>query len=328
MTNALGSLHSRRFQRGHLAASLVFCATVGVSAASYAEESTAGPDPVAQLTDGNGRFTSGKATHPNQLEERRDQTKDGQHPFVTVLSCSDSRVPPEILFDQGLGDVFAVRVAGNVADTDELGSVEYGVDHLGTPLLVVLGHTKCGAVTAVATKAEVHGHIPELVDNIIPAVELTKTKFPNLNDKELVPEAIKANVFQSIKDLVSKSAAIHDRLKEGKVKIVGAVYDIASGKVEWLGEHPEQAALLAAAPPAEHGAGSDKPGEDEHKKPAEGAGHGKPGESAEKITLVMPDMSVGFALTAFLCVLFGGLSGFWAASRAKKPDATEEHAKA
>jgi len=129
-------------------------------------------EAMARLREGNGRYVAGKSTHPNTNSARRSETvKNGQHPFATVITCSDSRVPVERVFDQGVGDVFVIRVAGNVCDVDEVGSIEYGVDHLATPIHVVLGHTGCGAVTAVVTKAKLHGSIPPLVDNIEPAVE-------------------------------------------------------------------------------------------------------------------------------------------------------------
>jgi len=197
------------------------------------------------LEEGNGRYAAGKALHPNQDRERRaDTTTGGQHPFVTVLACSDSRVPVEVLFDRGIGDIFVVRVAGNVVNTDEAGSIEYGVDHLETPLMVVLGHSHCGAVTAVAGHAELHGNIPPLVKNIEKAVEVVKAARPELSGGALVEEAIKANVWQSIDDLLKVSEATRKRIKWNKLKVVGALYDIESGKVTWLGPHPKQFELI------------------------------------------------------------------------------------
>lgn len=204
------------------------------------------PDEALQtLRDGNERFARGQAEHPRQDTARAAETAlDGQHPIATVLSCSDSRVPVEILFDCGIGDAFTVRVAGNVADVDEIGSIEYGVDHLETPVLVVLGHSKCGAVTAVVTGAELHGLIPPLVENIRPAVEAARQNFPGREGADLVPEAIRANVWQTIDDICHNSPAVRNRLATGKLTIVGAVYDLESGRVDWLGPHPEQGRLL------------------------------------------------------------------------------------
>lgn len=205
-----------------------------------------GDDALAKLKEGNARFSGGTVAHPNCDPARRSLTAaQGQAPFVTILSCSDSRVPVELLFDTGIGDVFVVRVAGNVADTDEIGSMEYGVDHLGTPLLVVLGHTKCGAVTATVQEAQVEGHIPSLIGKIEPAVEKAKADHPSLGRDALVEEAIKANVWQAIEDTLSQSEIIRKRAIAGKVKVVGALYDIEKGTVNFLGPHPDQAKILA-----------------------------------------------------------------------------------
>ncbi len=203
---------------------------------------------LASLKEGNARFAAGKSVHPHTDAARLNETSaKGQHPIATILGCSDSREPPERLFDCGVGDIFIVRVAGNVCATDEAGSIEYGVGHLDTPLLVVLGHTSCGAVTAVVTDAKVGGNIAPLVSPIKPGVERTRKAYPSLSGKELIAEAIKANVWQSIEDLVSRSAEVREKIKDGKLKVVGAVYDIATGQVQWLGAHPEEAKLLVAA---------------------------------------------------------------------------------
>ncbi|TDI96627.1 MAG: HAMP domain-containing protein [Caldithrix sp.] len=205
-------------------------------------------DALAKLKKGSARFVSGKYKHPRiGFDRRLDTFANGQHPFATVIACSDSRVAPEMLFDQGIGDIFTIRVAGNVCDVDEVGSIEYGVDHLGTPVFVVLGHRNCGAVTAVVTNAELHGSIPQLVDNIIPAVETARQNNPNLRGKELVPAAVKANVWQSIDELFQRSPVVRKRVKSGKLKVVGAVYDLEKGGVEWLGTHPQQGKLLSYA---------------------------------------------------------------------------------
>jgi carbonic anhydrase len=197
------------------------------------------------LQQGNGRYVAGNPLHPNQgLERRAMTTARGQHPFATVLTCSDSRVPVEVLFDCGVGDVFVVRVAGNVVNTDEAGSIEYGVDHLETPLLVVLGHTHCGAVTAVAGGGEIHGNIGALVKNIGTAVKAAKEAHPELSGSALVEEAVVANVWQSVDDLFRTSETARKRVKGAKLKVVGALYDIESGKVVWLGSHPKQFELI------------------------------------------------------------------------------------
>jgi carbonic anhydrase len=238
---------------------LVLAVIFMISAAQLwasSEVQTVSPDEaVGMLKEGNARYVSGTSKHPNQDQARRSLTSSkGQQPFATVLGCSDSRVPPEILFDSGIGDVFVVRVAGNVADTDETGTIEYGVDHLGTPLLVVLGHSHCGAVTAVVEKAELHGSIPHLVANIKPAAARAKAMNPGLSGDRLVEEAVKANVWQAMSDLFRTSQAVRDRVKTGKLEVIGAMYDIETGKIDWMGPHPDQDTLIA-----KHGKKDHKP---------------------------------------------------------------------
>jgi methyl-accepting chemotaxis protein len=211
---------------------------------------------VQELKAGNARFQTGKPEHPNQDAARRGEVAAGQSPMVTVLSCSDSRVPVEMIFDRGIGDVFAVRVAGNVADTDEIGTIEYGVGHLNTPLLVVMGHTGCGAVKAVLEKAGVHGSIPALVDNIARAAGQAQTANPGAPFPRIFGEAVKANVWISIGDIFEKSPEVRGLVAAGKLQVVGAVYDLATGSVEWLGVHPQQDLLLKSSggASAHHGA--------------------------------------------------------------------------
>ncbi|MDQ8202183.1 carbonic anhydrase [Pelagicoccus sp. SDUM812003] len=196
---------------------------------------------------GNERFVSEESIHPNLQMDHRASLAAGQTPFATVIACSDSRVSPELIFDQGLGDLFVIRVAGNVADVDEVGSIEYGIGHLNTPLLVVLGHTHCGAVTAVAQSHEVHGSIPQLVDNISPAVARARAKATKASQADLVAHAVVENVWVSIEDLLDRSEVARSLLQAGSLRVVGAVYDIETGQVDWLGEHPKQSELVARA---------------------------------------------------------------------------------
>jgi carbonic anhydrase len=221
-------------------------------AAVGAEEKKAeGPswqDGMKLLQEGNARFVSGKRTFPDQgADRRRDLGANGQHPFAVILTCSDSRVAAEHLFDAGLGDIFVIRVAGNVADTDEIATVEYGTEHLKAPLVVVLGHSKCGAVTAVVKGDKVGGNLPALVDNIVPAVEKAKAAKGRTFSNELLAAAIEDNVWQSMEDLIVKSPIVPELIAENEAHLVGAVYDIDDGTIRWLGEHPQQAELLIAA---------------------------------------------------------------------------------
>lgn len=200
------------------------------------------------LKEGNARFASGQPKHPNGDVGRRANTAtEGQEPFATILACSDSRVPVEFIFDRGIGDLFVVRVAGNVAGTSELASVEYGVCHLNTPILLVLGHTQCGAVTAVVKGTELQGHGPKIADRIRPAV--TKAKMEAPSPDETLPRAIEANVWQTITDIFLQSSEIRERVQGGKVQVIGALYDLERGSVTWLGPHPAQQTLLTAASP-------------------------------------------------------------------------------
>ncbi len=218
---------------------------VAISDAGTPANSHDPTDALLELMAGNVRFSSGQSTHSNISAERRKQVaRGGQHPFVTVIACSDSRVPVEMLFDQGVGDIFVIKVAGNVCNTDEIGSIEYGVDHLSTPIMVVLGHTHCGACTAVATGADVHGSIPDLIAPIKPALEKVQAAHPKLYGKALVSALVEANVWQAIEDLLQRSPSTRERTKNGRVNVVGAVYNIETGTIKWMGMHPEEDSLL------------------------------------------------------------------------------------
>lgn len=204
-------------------------------------------DALAKLVEGNERWVSDHESNPRTEATRREMLADkGQKPFVTILTCADSRIPVERVFDQGVGDVFVVRVAGNVAGVNETGTIEYGAGHLHTPLLVVMGHTKCGAVGAAASGAALHGMVGKLVGNIQPAVDRAKRNNPGIDDQELATISVKENVWQSVFDLYKNSDELRELVASGKLKVVGAVYDISTGKVDFLGEHPWQGELLGA----------------------------------------------------------------------------------
>jgi carbonic anhydrase len=262
-----------------------------------ASASLTSDEALRQLIEGNERYIASQMDHPRTAAARRCETfANGQHPIASVLSCADSRVPLELLFDQGIGDLFVIRVAGNVADTDEIGSIEYGAGHLHTPLIVVLGHTQCGAVTAVVQEAKVSQNIAKLVDNIAPAVATARRNLPGAKGETLIMAAIDANVMQAIADLLSHSEEVRELVEEKKVKVVGAVYDIHIGSVRWLGEHPRQAELLKgtlsgqsashdglmySAPAAEHQPRPNAKSVPEHATPASGNSNNA-GEKGEK----------------------------------------------
>ncbi len=198
------------------------------------------------LREGNERFVSGKAQHPNLGSERRATTvSGGQEPFASILACSDSRSPVELLFDRGVGDLFIIRVAGNIAGESELASLEYGIGHLNTPVLVVLGHSKCGAVTAVTKGAELHGHLHVLADKIEPAARKARAEATSADD--LIPRAIQANVWNTMEQVLRESSVIREKAASGSVHLVGAIYDLESGRVTWLGGHPAQDTIIALA---------------------------------------------------------------------------------
>lgn len=226
------------------ALALLLLAGVGAEALASAPASQKpAPDAVMQmLKDGNARFVSGTSTWPHQDAARLKMAgseNQGDHAYATVIACSDSRVPVELIFDAGVMDIFVIRVAGNVADTDEIGSIEYGLAHVNTPVLVVLGHTQCGAVTAVTHELHGKGHklernIPPLVDNIVPAVERAMAAHPDAHGDHVIPYAIEENVWQGVEDLFMESPAVRELVKSGKVIVTGAIYDVGSGKVNWL----------------------------------------------------------------------------------------------
>lgn len=178
-----------------------------------------------KLIEGNQRFVQHQPQYPDQSAARLLEVAQAQHPFATILSCADSRVPAEILFDQGIGDIFDVRIAGNIATPEALGSIEYAVTLLDSPLLMVLGHERCGAVTAAVKKEELLGDISTFVKAIKPAVDRVKNQ-----PGDAVENAVVANVQYQIEQL-KRSRLLTERLQSGKLKIVGGRYDLDTGKV-------------------------------------------------------------------------------------------------
>ncbi|NOX98424.1 MAG: carbonic anhydrase [Verrucomicrobia bacterium] len=183
------------------------------------------------LDDGNQRFVSNLKVQRN-LQEQVLATSQGQYPFAVVLSCIDSRVPAELVFDQGIGDIFSVRVAGNIVNEDILGSMEYACKVAGSKILVVLGHTKCGAVNAACNDVEL-GNITALLSKVKPAVDFIRKDGGAMSDPAIEEVAIQ-NVKVSI-DRIRKESSILAELEDaGQIEIVGALYDVASGKVDFF----------------------------------------------------------------------------------------------
>jgi carbonic anhydrase len=209
--------------------------TIAILAASAAHTVSApSADAVlAELKAGNQRHVNHKYAHPHESAARRHELVGGQQPHEVILTCADSRVPPEIVFDQGLGDVFDVRVAGNIAADAEIASIEYAVEHLHTPLVVVMGHQSCGAVGAAIEGGEAPGHLPTLVNAIRPAVEAARKLPGNLSDN-----AIRLNVEKVVAELRASKPILAEAVAAKRLRIVGAVYALDTGKVAWLPEKP------------------------------------------------------------------------------------------
>ncbi len=220
---------------------VLFSAVVVFAGAVFAG-SQAGDEAFSRLMDGNMRFVSGSLGQKDIGTARRNELVGGQHPFAIVVTCSDSRVAPEYIFDQGLGDIFVIRVAGNVLDPVALGSVEYAAEHLGSHLLVLMGHEKCGAVkAAVEATGEPEGNIGAILKKIMPAVNKAKGG----TQDEIINNAIRENVAVSHRSVLEKSPLLKHLIEKGELKVVDAVYHLASGEVEIL-------ATSAAPAPAPH----------------------------------------------------------------------------
>jgi carbonic anhydrase len=229
--------------------SFLFACLFFVFLDSYSQEKQ---DALERLKEGNKRFYTNQMSHQRQDSFAVEALKESQHPFAVVISCSDSRVTPEIVFDQGLGDIFCIRTAGNVMSDYEEGSVEYAVEHLGTELVVVLGHKKCGAVKAfldfvqgkenhrnhndenhiIKERPEAASHIKSILEKMESEEEqqeLIKSKCDNHYER-----AVEANVINGVKQLRKSDPILKEIYQNGKVKIVGAIYDIDNGHVTFL----------------------------------------------------------------------------------------------
>jgi carbonic anhydrase len=208
-------------------------AATGTAAA--AEPTVTNPaEAIARLKEGAARFASGGVNHPDQSVSYRTSLAKGQHPFAVVLSCADSRVPPEIVFDQGLGDLFVCRTAGQVVDNAVLGSIQYGIAELKIPLIVVLGHEKCGAVKATVEAVEKKsGKMGNDIDALVAAIKPAVLAAEKTEPKDLVDAAVRLNA-KSIAAGLSKKPVLSAAVKAGSLKVVGARYDLDEGKVAFI----------------------------------------------------------------------------------------------
>ncbi|XDD44529.1 carbonic anhydrase [Leptospira sp. WS60.C2] len=205
-----------------------------ISSQTFAQSNPAGvpaKEALQRLIDGNLRFVQGKSQRPNQSIDRLKEVSKKQNPFATIVGCSDSRVPNEIVFDQGLGDLFILRTAGQVSTYASWGSIEFSVAALGVNLIVVLGHSSCGAVNAACKADDVPGHIITLTNAIKPAAEKVKHM-----DGDFLDNAVKANVAFQVMSLRKLDPIISKQYNKGQLQIVGAVYDLETGKVNFLSE--------------------------------------------------------------------------------------------
>jgi carbonic anhydrase len=210
----------------HLAA--VTCVVLCAASLAPAATAPSAPDVLARLKAGNERFASDVSSQVPIDHDRRATLAKGQSPFATVLSCADSRVPPEIVFNTGLGDLFVVRAAGEVVDHSVLGSIEYGAEHLHIGVLVVMGHAFCGAVTAAI---ETKGSLGPNLDFMLKAMKPAVTRTANAPQAERLKAAILANVEGSINDALDKSEILRHLVESGALTIVGAYYELESGRV-------------------------------------------------------------------------------------------------
>ncbi|MEW2328581.1 carbonic anhydrase [Micromonospora chersina] len=208
---------------------------------------------LAELQAGNRRFVTGAPRHPNQDAGHRAAVADGQHPFAVIVGCSDSRLAAEIIFDRGLGDLFVVRTAGHTAGPEVLGSVEYAVTVLGTPLVVVLGHDSCGAVQAareaVRTGTSPSGHLGAVVDAVAPS--LLRAGRDGVVDLDAI---VDIHIAQTVEALVARSAVLAERVAAGECTIVGMSYRLSAGEARTVAQIPATAPVTpvpAAAAPAD-----------------------------------------------------------------------------
>lgn len=235
--------------KNYLLILLALVMTLSMSACSIKEQNRAvysnsevdnANDALQLLKNGNKRFVEEKMENYDLGDTKRQELTEGQKPFAVVVTCSDSRVVPEYIFDQGLGDIFVIRVAGNVLDTDQIASIEYGVEHCGANLVVFLGHQSCGAVTAAVEAHEAHSEevdsknksINELLNKIEPSVEAAEESGAVGDD--LVEKAIDLNVEAGVQQLKEESQIISEGIESGEVQVIGAKYLLDSGEVTWF----------------------------------------------------------------------------------------------
>jgi carbonic anhydrase len=227
--------------------------TLQGAAAEHLSGPSVAPDNAWHLlSEGNDRFAGGLALRPHQDAERRRAVAKAEEPFAVVVSDSDSRVVPELVFDQGLGDLYVVRNAGNPADGDySIGSIEYAVKHLGARLVVVLGSEKSWAVNAAlrGMKKDDKSSMDKLAARLKPSTDEASDKVGGLSGDDLASEAVERNVLFQIRNLLKGSPMIADMVNSGDLKVIGGIYTLENGRVRWLGEHPSEKAIIEGKKP-------------------------------------------------------------------------------
>lgn len=214
---------------------IVLVAAVALVATAFTAPEGPRKDPFIPLTEGNRRFVKGDPEQKPIDRYHRAELAKGQHPFAAILTCADSRVPPEIIFNQGLGDLFVVRVAGNIADPATLGSLEYAAEHLGVSLIVVMGHSHCGAVkSALETTGETNGNVGFILGRIAPAIRRARAEAAGNPKADLLDLAVRDNVRQAAADMLRDSQVLSRLAGIRKVRVVKALYHLESGAVEIL----------------------------------------------------------------------------------------------
>lgn len=226
---------------------------VAPAGASDPQHPTLSPaQALKRLMDGNERYVQHKELHPDMsIERRRQIDQEGQHPYAVILGCADSRVPPELIFDEGLGDLFVIRDAGNVVDDEVLGSIEYAVEHLGVQLVMVLGHEKCGAVSAALKSDKAPGHMQKMIDSILPAIKEARG-LPG----DQVHNCVVANARHVAFQIKTSEPILRLAVETNRIQVVAANYHLSTGQVEILDGLKPDKTTPAVLSTTQHAAGA------------------------------------------------------------------------
>ena len=210
----------------------IFLFTLFVMSCAQSNNTVSSPQtPLAKLTEGNSHFATFHPVHPDEDSARLHALSKGQKPFAVVVSCSDSRVSPELIFDQGIGDLFVIRTAGNIISEVELGSIEYAVEHLGVNMIVVMGHENCGAIQAYASGEPPQGHLRVIVDSLKNEQEIQEI---GNGQAKTVDNLVRANILHGMHQLRAQSEILREKMEHKELEVIGARYDLDNYKVEFF----------------------------------------------------------------------------------------------